>query len=114
MARGHDGFHTSAAVILMLNWRFDRIAQYLMSERDVTRAHIASPHVLEAWEALDAHHWRGVFLSLGIGAVVPLLGYLVLGWSANLLLLALALALTLTLDAVVLWFCEAMKGVLAH
>ena len=108
MARGQDGFHTSAAVILMLNWRFDRIAQYLMSERDVTRAHSASPHVLEAWEARDAHHWRGVFLSLGIGAVVPLLGYLVLGWSANLLLLAL------TLDAVVLRFCEAMKGVLAH
>jgi len=92
----------------MLTWRLDRIAQVLMTERDVTRAHIAAPHVLKAWEARDAHHWRGVFLSLGVGAVVPLLGCLVLGWSPKLLVLAL------TLDVVVLWFCEALKGVLAY
>lgn len=92
----------------MPTWRFDRIAQYLMSEHDLTRAHIAAPHVLEAWLARDAYHWRGVFLSLGIGAIVPLLGYLVLGWPAKLLFVAL------TLDAVVLWLCEALKGVLAY
>lgn len=92
----------------MPTWRLDRLAVGLLTEQDVLRAHIAAPHVLASWEARDARHWRGVFLGLGLGAVLPLAGCLLLDWPPGVLVVAL------TLDVVALWLGEALKGALAY
>lgn len=42
----------------------------LLTELEVTRAHIAAPHVLAAWEARDAYYWRRVHLGFLVGAAV--------------------------------------------
>jgi hypothetical protein len=92
----------------MLSWGFNRMALRLLDQHDVARAHIAAPHVLEAWETRGVRYWRSAFLSPFVGAIVPLVGCVVLGWTPGLVLLAL------TVDVATLWLGEVMKTLLAR
>ena len=91
----------------MFAWGLGRLTVRLLEEHDVTRAHIAAPHVLAAWQAHDARYWRSTFFSLALGAAVPLLGCLLLGWTPGVMLAAL------TADVMALWLCDGLKQVLA-
>jgi hypothetical protein len=92
----------------MLTWCISHLAARLLEQRDVARARIAAPHVLGEWEARGSRFWRGAFVSPFVGAIVPLVGCLVLGWTPGLVLLAL------TADVAVLWVCDAVKRLLAR
>lgn len=92
----------------MLTWIVKHLASRPLEPHDVTRAHLAAPHVLEAWQTRTARHWRNAFLGPVIGSLVPLAGCLVLGWTPGMVLLAL------TTDVATLWLCDAMKWVLAR
>lgn len=80
----------------------------LLTEIDVTRAHIAAPYVLAAWEARDANYWRRVYLGFLVGAAVPLVGCFALQWSVAVVLAAIVL------DVFVQWTCDFLKPVLAY
>jgi hypothetical protein len=99
---------TPRPLVRMLHWSLDRAREErLLSEHDVTRAHIAAPHLLIAWETRDARHWRRTFWNLLLGAAIPLLGCLLLQWPPTTLLVALLL------DLQVLWLGDALKPLLA-
>ncbi len=91
----------------MLAWGVGGFASRLLEERDVARAHIAVPYVLSEWETRGVRYWRSAFLSPFVGAIVPLVGCVVLGWTPGLVLLAL------TVDVAMLWVCDAAKTLLA-
>lgn len=92
----------------MLTWIVKHLASRPLEEVDVTRAHLAAPHVLAPWETRGEHHWGAAFLSPLLGALVPLTGCLVLGWTPGLVLLAL------TADVAALWLCDSVKWLLAR
>jgi len=79
----------------------------LLTELDVTRAQIAAPHVLAAWEARDAYYWRRVHLGFLVGAAVLLVGCVALQWSVAVVLVAIVLDVFRPVD---LRFPEATIG----
>lgn len=92
----------------MLTWALKPLARRPLEAGDVTRAHLAAPQVLESWQARTARHGQSAFLGPALGAVVPLIGCFVLGWTPGVVWLALAA------DVVTLWLCDAVKWMLAR
>lgn len=92
---------------MALLWPQSREPERLLTEHDLLRAHIAAAHVLAAWQARDAEHWRRAAIGWLIGAVIPLVGCFVLHWPIATVIVALAL------DIPALWACDVLKALLA-
>lgn len=74
----------------------------LLTERDVSAAHIAAPHVLAQWRSGDAREWRHLWFTLAIGTAFPLFGYFAFDWPPALV------AIYLLFDIGVLAFCDGL------
>jgi hypothetical protein len=80
----------------------------LLTEHDVTAAHIAAPHLATLWQASNGRRWRRLSFSLVFGSLLPLVGYLALQWPPSLAMFALVL------DSVMLVVCDVLKLLLAR